>query len=218
MGGGAGVYALPGCHALLTASPHAAQVGNIQWTSWRPGFGGHQVLGWGLDGMLCSLPPSMPPRWGALVQGSGYHQMVQEGGAPATLYALPGRDALLTATLHAAQVGLCRSLIAWCPGSGFNQDVQDDSEHAVCAALPRRPAHCSPQCRPDRSMSRWRPGSRDLPGFGGMEDGNFCSLPPFSSPRWGAPSPGLRVPSMLYALPGWDALLTATLHAAQVGD
>ena len=40
-------------------------------------------------------------------------------GAPATLYALPGRDALLTATLHAAQVGLRRSLIVWCPGVGF---------------------------------------------------------------------------------------------------
>ena len=47
-------------------------------------------------------------------------------GSPATLYVLPGRDALLTATLHAAQVGCCpapeclgcrwglRALV-WCP-------------------------------------------------------------------------------------------------------
>ena len=44
-------------------------------------------------------------------------------GRPATLYVLPGRDALLTATLHAAQVGRCSALgcrcglpaPVWCP-------------------------------------------------------------------------------------------------------
>lgn len=34
-------------------------------------------------------------------------------GSPATLYALPGRDALLTATLHAAQVGCVAVLLEW---------------------------------------------------------------------------------------------------------